>query len=324
MPKEKTHILVVEDEEHLAIGIQYNLQAEGYQVTVQGEGRAALDFLRSPAGENVSLIVLDLMLPGMSGYAVCQELREEKNDVPVLILSARGQAEDRARGFDVGADQYLTKPFDLEELISRVRNLLSRRKTEPASRTEPKLASLEFGGAHVDFASYEVTLKDEKVRLTKLEAKLLQYFAQNQGRVIAKSELLKNVWGQPGTLLTRAPDQFIRRLRKLFEPDPAKPRYFLTVRDAGYKFVTEAEPAAEEELTAEEPAAEGDQEVGRMKGPYERLKYDLRRVWECPVCHHRERSGGDVTSLICGCQENEPPAQRQPMKLVEDGPRRVI
>jgi two-component system OmpR family response regulator len=237
------HILVVEDEQHLAMGIKYNLVAEGYRVSTVGDGRAALKLLTEAPG-SVDLVVLDLMLPGMSGYTVCEALRAIDRELPVLILSARTETEDRTRGFDVGANQYMSKPFDLDEFLSRVRNLLgfSRRRVE--NRAPPPaegMAAFEFAAAKIDFSTFKVTVADEPVRMTQLELSLLRYFVDNEGRVIPRRELLENVWGVPGNVNTRAPDQFIRRLRKIFEPDPARPRHFLTIRDAGYRFVAQGE-----------------------------------------------------------------------------------
>lgn len=236
------HILVVEDEEHLATGIKYNLVAEGYQVTTVGDGPSALKILQD-SPESVDLVILDLMLPGMSGYAVCEALRAFDMDTPVLILTARTLTEDRTRGFDVGANQYLTKPFDLDEFLSRVKNLLTfhSRRERQQRRHAGGVSSFEFADATIDFETFEVAVHGEPIRLTQLEMTLLRYFVENEGRVIPRSELLENVWGMPGTLNTRAPDQFIRRLRKAFEPDPAEPRHFLTIRDAGYRFVAKPE-----------------------------------------------------------------------------------
>ena len=234
----KEHILVVEDEEHLATGIKYNLDAEGYRVTTVGDGPSALKIVEeNPDG--VDLVILDLMLPGMSGYAVCEALRSADRNLPVLILSARTLAEDRTRGFDVGANQYLTKPFDLDEFLSRVKNLLGLhgRRAEHARAPSRRVTSFEFARAKVDFETFEVTVADEPVRMTQLEMSLLRYFVENEGRVIPRYELLENVWNMSGNVNTRAPDQFIRRLRKTFEPDPSQPRHFLTIRDAGYRFV---------------------------------------------------------------------------------------
>ncbi len=239
--EEQPHIIVVEDEEHLAKGIKYNLRAEGYQVTTFGDGPAALRFIEARP-DDVDLVVLDLMLPGMSGYSVCEAIRAER-DTPVLILSARTLAEDRARGFDVGASQYLTKPFDLEEFLSRVRNLLKwgvrdSKGRRPAGR--PPLHAA-FGNAEINFDTFQVSVGGQPVRMTQLEMKLLRYFIEHEGRVIPRQELLEQVWGMSGNVQTRAPDQFMRRLRKNFEPDPANPRHFLTIRDAGYRFVGEPE-----------------------------------------------------------------------------------
>lgn len=236
------HILVVEDEAHLAAGIKYNLDAEGYHVTTVGDGPSALAFIKDNP-HSVDLVILDLMLPGMSGYAVCESLRADEQHMPIMILSARTLAEDRARGFDVGADQYLTKPFELDELLSRVNGLLtlhSRRSGQELKKPDP-LPIFEFGENRVDFETFQVIVEGKAVRVTQLEMKLLRYFVENEGRLIPRRELLENVWEMPGYLTTRAPDQFIRRLRKIFEPDPAKPRFFLTIRDGGYRFVAKGE-----------------------------------------------------------------------------------
>ena len=234
----RSHILVVEDEEHLAIGIKFNLEAEGYLVTTLNEGAAVLQVIQD-SETAVDLVILDIMLPGMSGYTICRMVREAGYDTPILLLSARTLPEDRARGFDVGANQYLTKPFDLDELLSRTKNLL---KLPYRSAPPPiSLQQAQFGHTEVNFETYEATVDGLHVRLTKQEIKLLKYFVENEGRVIPRSELLEKIWGLPGHINTRAPDQFIRRLRKTFEPDPAQPKYFLTIRDAGYRFVSDTE-----------------------------------------------------------------------------------
>lgn len=240
-------ILVVEDESHLAVGIKYNLEAEGYEVKTVGDGPTAL---KSLADEHyqADLVILDIMLPGMSGYAVCETLRDAGNDVPVLLLSARTLAEDRTRGFDAGANQYLTKPFDLDELLSRVNNLLKSQRNNGGKPAPSSVIEYSFAQAHINFETYEVTIADQPVRLTKQEMKLLRYFIDNESRVVPRSELLEKIWGMPGYVNTRAPDQFIRRLRKMFEPDPAKPVHFLTIRDAGYRFVAKPEATPDASL----------------------------------------------------------------------------
>jgi two-component system OmpR family response regulator len=241
--KYKHNILVVEDEKHLATIVKYNLEQEGYKVTLVDDGPTALKLIKaSPAAYD--LIVLDLMLPGMSGYAVCEEIRGNGILVPVLILSARSLAEDRTRGFDCGANQYLTKPFDLDELFSRVKNLLRLYPSQVQTPSKPaptKLVDVEFGRAKINFERYEVFVDDKEYKMTHKELQLLRYFIENEGRVISRQELLAEVWDMSGEMQTRSVDQFMLRLRKIFEIDSGKPKHFLTVRDAGYRFV--ANPA---------------------------------------------------------------------------------
>jgi DNA-binding response OmpR family regulator len=257
------HVLVVEDEHHLAIGIKYNLEAEGYMVTTVGDGPLALKFFDENPGA-VDLIVLDLMLPGMSGYAVCETIRQQGSDVPILMLSARTLTEDRIRGFDVGTDVYLQKPFDLEELLSIVRNLLARRRNgampvpvdPPNSPTESKPAVGEIyrfadDRVEVNFDTYQVNVAGKSVRLTAMEMKLLRYFIEHEGSVVTRSELLENVWEMSHSPTTRTVDNFIVNLRKYFEHDPSHPQHFLSIRGTGYRFVAKAEPEAEAEEEAE-------------------------------------------------------------------------
>ncbi|HEY2882380.1 MAG TPA: response regulator transcription factor, partial [Pirellulales bacterium] len=199
----------------------------------------------------VDLIILDLMLPGMSGYAVCETLRQNGNNVPILMLSARTLTEDRIRGFNVGTDVYLHKPFDLEELLSVVRNLLSRRRRIPettATTAEP-VAATDDGSTFtfadqrvvVNFDTYQVQVDGASVRLTALEMKLLRYFIEHEGSVVTRSELLENVWGMSHSPTTRTVDNFIVNMRKYFEIDPSQPRHFLSVRGTGYRFVAAGE-----------------------------------------------------------------------------------
>jgi two-component system OmpR family response regulator len=239
MNNHRKSILLVEDEQHLGAGIKYNLEAEGYRVTLVGDGPTALRLFLADRGA-FDLLVLDLMLPGMSGYRVCETIRESDPHVPVLMLSARSLAEDRTRGFDLGANQYLTKPFDLDELLSRVRNLLKLHPRTESKKplTTKKLVEIHFGKSYANFESYEVRVGDEPVKLTHKELQLLRYFAENEGRVISRQELLSEVWEMVGDMQTRSVDQFMLRLRKAFEDDPANPKHFLTVRDAGYRFVS--------------------------------------------------------------------------------------
>lgn len=246
----RAHILVVEDEQHLGVGIKYNLEAEGYRVSLVEDGPAALRLIDHSAAA-IDLVILDLMLPGMSGYTVCEKVRDSGLDLPILMLSARTLPEDRTRGFDVGANQYMSKPFELDELLSRVKNLLqvsargnagrSTGPTNSSGTTTPptKVDQIEFGQVSVDFQTHQVIVDGKSVRMTPKELRLLRYFVENPERVISRSELLINVWEMPGNVQTRAVDQFIARLRKVIEPHPAEPIHLLTLRDAGYRFVLE-------------------------------------------------------------------------------------
>jgi DNA-binding response OmpR family regulator len=234
------HILVVEDEEHLAVGIKYNLEAEGYRVTLVNDGPAALKLIDHDAA-SINLIVLDLMLPGMSGYAVCETIRSRGLNTPVLMLSARTLTEDRTRGFNVGANQYMAKPFDLDELLSRIKNLLNLAPGRDALvRPKPeRVTDVEFGDVRANFLTHEVTIRGRVVKTTMMELKLLQHFVENPGRVISRQELLTEVWEVSAKMQTRKVDQFVARLRKLIEENPAQPRHILTIRDAGYRFLEE-------------------------------------------------------------------------------------
>jgi two-component system OmpR family response regulator len=234
-------ILVVEDEEHLAIGIKFNLEAEGFVVTTVGDGQTALDLLAA-TDPPIELVVLDLMLPGMSGYAVCEAIRGRGSDMPIVMLTARTLVEDRIRGFDAGTDVYLQKPFDLDELISIVRNLLARRGRggRPAAAPEPAAARANvcrFGQAEVNFDTWEAAFGGKPVKLTNLEMKLLRYLVEHEGVVVSREELLTRVWGLTRAPATRTIDTFMLNLRKYFEEDPSKPVHFLSVRGTGYRFV---------------------------------------------------------------------------------------
>ncbi|HEX5445566.1 MAG TPA: response regulator transcription factor [Pirellulales bacterium] len=236
---DQKHILIVEDEAHLAHGIKFNLDDEGYLTSIAPDGPTALRLIDQQPG--IHLVILDLMLPGMSGYAVCESLRQAGNHVPVLMLSARTLAEDRIRGYDVGADQYLQKPFELDELLAMVRNLLGRSQREAGGGRQNVY---EFGRARVNFDTYEATVGDQELRLTPIEMSLLRYFIENEGRVLNRAELLERVWRQPFIETTRTIDNFVMRLRKYFEQDPTEPRHFLSVRGVGYRFVRAGEDAA--------------------------------------------------------------------------------
>jgi len=224
-------ILVVEDERHLASGIRENLELEGYAVDVAHDGLAGLEMIRQGGYD---LIVLDVMLPGMDGFTLCETLREEGRRVPVLFLTARSTPEDRIRGLESGGDDYLTKPFHLRELLLRVGAILRRRTwyREPP----PGGATLEFGGNTVDFGSYQARGWDGREHaLTQKEAMILKALAERAGEVVSREEILEKVWGYDVFPSTRTIDNFIVRLRRRFEPDPESPRHIHTVRGVGYR-----------------------------------------------------------------------------------------
>ena len=238
-PEAIPRLLIVEDEQHLAAGLKLNFEFEGYEVTVAGTAReAAAALARAKA---FAAIVMDVTLPDADGFELVRRVRQSGNFTPVIMLTARTLAEDRVTGLESGADDYLTKPFDLDELLARVRSLIRRREWEAAAKASTTSAVLEFGNAVVDFDTHEVTVGGQPVRLTSLEMTLLAYLAQNAGRVIRRDELLQQVWKLRNYPNTRTVDNFMLRLRKHFEPDPREPRFFLSIRGAGYKFVPSGE-----------------------------------------------------------------------------------
>ena len=228
-------LLVVEDEAHLAAGLKLNLELEGYSVEVAGNARDAGERLLRHQG--YAAIVLDVMLPDLDGFELCRRIRDAGNFVPVIMLTARSSAEDRVAGLEAGADDYLVKPFELGELLARVRSVLRRRAWENGGARRREAALLEFGKAKVDFDSHEVLVDGEAVKLTQLELDLLRYFSQHPGRVLSRDELLEKVWGLRNYPNTRTVDNFLSRLRRRFEVDPQRPRHFVSVRGAGYRFV---------------------------------------------------------------------------------------
>ena len=240
-----SRILVVEDEQHLAEGLRFNLVAEHYDVELVDTGEAALAQIAAhPTG--FDLIILDVMLPGIGGFDVAADLRRAGQFVPVLMLTARGRPEDVLRGFQSGADDYLTKPFELPILIARVRSLLRRREwfTLGLDRQDPNpVASRQFTfrGRTIDFEQLEVHVGDKTMPLTLMEASLLRYLVEHEGKPVSRKTILEKVWGVHEDTDTRAIDNFIVRLRRYLEDEPTRPRHLQTVRGVGYRFVAEPE-----------------------------------------------------------------------------------
>jgi len=242
-----TQILVVEDELHLAEGLRFNLELEGYQVRVVETGEAALDILQAPEAA-VDVVILDVMLPGKDGFAVMSELRQAGQFVPTLMLTARGHPEDILKGFAAGADDYLTKPFELAILLARLRGLLRRRDwlRTPVNHTAAKpqpTDTFTFGDKSVHFDLLELRVRGQIFPLTLMEANLLRYLIQHEGRPVSRKAMLEEVWGLHEDTDTRAIDNFIVRLRRYIEDEPARPRHLLTVRGVGYRFVAAPAPA---------------------------------------------------------------------------------
>ena len=240
-----SRILVVEDEQHLANGLRFNLEAEGYQVRLVETGEAALELLRAePAAFDV--VVLDVMLPGKDGFAVISELRHAGQFIPTLMLTARGHPDDVLRGFAAGADDYLPKPFELAILIARLRGLLRRREWLRASldntaATPEAKDTFTFGEKSVHFDLLELRVRGQAYPLTLMEANVLRYLVQHEGKPVSRKMMLEQVWGLHEDTDTRAIDNFIVRLRRYIEDEPGRPRHLLTVRGVGYRFV--ASPA---------------------------------------------------------------------------------
>jgi DNA-binding response OmpR family regulator len=233
-------ILIVEDEEALSEGLKFNFEQEGYAVILAGDGPTALKHFQN-SETPVDLVILDLMLPGMSGYETCQAIRVIDDLVPILTLSARSLSEDFALAFDAGTDQYMTKPFKLPELLSRVRNLLSRSARTvqgPRSAAMSELATFDFGSVHVEFKKFEVTANGRTHSLTTQEMELLRYFILHDGEVLSRLDILDAVWDHNPDVTVRTIDNFVLRLRKIIEVDSATPRHILSVRGTGYRFVS--------------------------------------------------------------------------------------
>ncbi|HVW09277.1 MAG TPA: response regulator transcription factor [Bryobacteraceae bacterium] len=233
-----TRILVVEDEQHLADGLRFNLEAEGYEVQLAETGEAALEVLLSKEAA-FDVVVLDVMLPGIDGFAVISSMRQAGQFVPTLMLTARGQPQDVLRGFAAGADDYLPKPFDLAILMARIKSLLRRGEWVRATTQTPPAQpdTYSFGDKSVDFGQLELQVRGDVFPLTLMEANLLRYLIRHEGQTVSRKAMLAEVWGLHEDTDTRAIDNFMVRLRRYIEKDAKNPRHLLTVRALGYRFL---------------------------------------------------------------------------------------
>ncbi len=229
-------ILLVEDETHIAQGLIFNLELEGFLVTHAETGAAAMEAFNS---RPYDLVVLDLMLPDSHGIDLCRQMRKESPQLPILMLTALGEEQDRIRGLKEGADDYLTKPFNLDEFLLRVHGIL--RRSAWYQPTVNKEEIYLFNNNRIDLKNLEAVTAHGNISLTELEGRMLETFFASEGDTLTRADLLKSIWGMTEGTETRTLDNFIVRLRKYFEDDPAKPKHFLTVRGRGYRFIREAE-----------------------------------------------------------------------------------
>ena len=227
----KAKVLLVEDEESLAIGLEYNLREEGYAVVRAENGERAIELFDT---EEMDLVILDIMLPRIDGFGVAEHIKDRSPQMPILMLTARTAPADRIRGLEIGADDYLAKPFHLKELLLRVRGMLKRKSWYLSHMGTETL--FVFGENEIDFSLLRAKTAAEEIRITPLEGMLLRYLTSNPLRIVSRRELLENVWQSTSDLETRTVDNFMLRLRKYFEPDPSHPIFFRSVRGAGYLF----------------------------------------------------------------------------------------
>jgi DNA-binding response OmpR family regulator len=228
-------ILIVEDEQHIADGLRFNLEAEGYEADIAGDGETALDKLKD---SRYDAVVLDIMLPGIDGFGVTRAMRADENYTPVLMLTARGRPQDVLKGFEAGTDDYLPKPFDLNIFLARLKGLLRRQEwTKQRPLAKGTGGKFEINGKTIDFDNLELVSTEGVTHLTLMEMKLLRFLIENEGRAVSRKTILEDVWNLQEDTDTRAIDNFIVRLRKYLEDDPANPTLLRTVRGVGYKFV---------------------------------------------------------------------------------------
>ncbi len=221
-------ILIIEDDVSILRGLKDNLTFEGYQVQTESDGTEGL---RVALENHFDLLLLDLMLPGVNGYEICRKVKNEKPDLPVIMITARGTEMDKIAGLDIGADDYLTKPFSIPELLARIRAVLRRSKPAQGSMVE-----YSFGHVKLDFRKLRASVNDKEIKLSSKEFSIMKYFIEHDGEVVQRNELLEAVWGYDVTPDTRTVDNFILDLRKKIEENPSHPKHIISVRGAGYRF----------------------------------------------------------------------------------------
>ena len=226
----KKVILIIEDDLNILLGLEENLALEGYSVITAVNGN---DGLKSAMENEIDLLLLDIMLPGINGYEICRKIKKDKPELPVIMLTARGSEIDKVAGLDIGADDYITKPFSLPELLARIRAAFRRIKKDPGP-----LNSFSFGQVTLDFENYQAFFQDQEVNLSNKEFDIMEYFILHEGKAVHRHDLLNEVWGYEATPTTRTVDNFILDLRKKLEEDPSNPKHLISVRGIGYKFIS--------------------------------------------------------------------------------------
>lgn len=221
-------ILIIEDDISILRGLKDNLEFEGYSVLTESNGEKGL---RLAMEKNPDLILLDIMLPGMNGYEICRKLKKENPELPIIMITARGSEMDKVSGLDIGADDYVTKPFSIPELLARIRAVLRRISTEPDIPDE-----YCFGSIKLDFKKLKAFRNDQEIKLSSKEFAIMGYFIRHEGEAVHRHDLLNEVWGYEALPTTRTVDNFILDLRKKLEVDPSKPKYIESIRDIGYRF----------------------------------------------------------------------------------------
>ena len=228
--EKRKHILLVEDDESILFGLQDILDGEGYQISTASNG---IDGFKLAAEKSIDLLVLDIMLPGMNGLEICKKIKKEKMALPIIMLTAKSSEIDKISGLDYGADDYITKPFSLSELLARIRAILRR-----AYPTENNLKRYSFGNVEIDLIKMEAFVNNNEIKLTKKQFAILEYFIHNDGKVVHRHDLLNNIWGYDKTPSTRTVDTFILEIRKKIEENPSNPKHIVSISGVGYKFIS--------------------------------------------------------------------------------------